>query len=411
MITKTSGIVLALEIEGAPAGSLTGRTFVAKDLFDVAGFATGAGNPDWLRTHPKATQTAKAVDALLNAGATLVGKSCTDELAYSIDGTNVHYGTPLNPQFPDRIPGGSSSGSASAVAARLVDFALGTDTGGSIRIPASYCGIYGFRPTHGRISLEGTVPLAPDFDSVGWLARDAELLKRCGRILLQESQAADSQAVQSHQPDQPQQSEKRIERLLIATDLLDGASADNRRAVTAAIGKLKSHFSTIEEMQLSKICGYEAFKHYRIIQGWQAWQCHGAWIESTSPTFAPAIKERFEIAKRVSQREYETSLAYSEKLIRDFADLLTSGTALCLPTSWGLPPLLSASAEEFANNRAECMKLTCLAPLTRTPQLTMPVALTESTTTGLSLLAGRGADLRLLDLCCEMSELTNSAKK
>jgi amidase len=404
LITKTNGIVRELKIEGASAGTLKGRTFVAKDLFDVEGFVTGAGNPDWLKTHPKATQTANAIAAFLHSGATLVGKSCTDELAYSIDGTNVHYGTPLNPQFPDRVPGGSSSGSASAVAAKLVDFALGTDTGGSIRIPASYCGIYGFRPTHGRISLNGVVPLAPDFDTVGCLARDAELLKRCGLILLQESQAVEPNG--SIEPNQPEQTNK--PKLLIATDLLDGVNADNRRAVTAAIEKLKGCFSRIEEMQLSKICGSDAFKHYRIMQGWQAWQCHGEWIESTKPNFAPAIKERFEIAKHVSEHEYKTSLAFSETLIKEFGDLLPSGTALCLPTSWGLPPLLNASADEFAHNRAECMKLTCLAPLARIPQVTMPVRLTETTTTGLSFLAGRGEDLLLLDLCNESSKRANS---
>jgi amidase len=410
--TKTNGIVRELTIEGAATGAVKNCTFVAKDLFDVEGFVTGAGNPDWLKTHPKATQTASAVAALLHAGATLVGKSCTDELAYSIDGTNIHYGTPINPQFADRVPGGSSSGSASAVAAKLVDFALGTDTGGSIRIPASYCGIYGFRPTHGRISLNGAVPLAPGFDTVGWLARDAELLKRCGLILLQESQAVESNRSDRSNELRPNQSKKRIQKLLIATDLLDGVSADNRLAVSAAIEKLKGYFSTIEEMQLSKICGSDAFKHYRIMQGWQAWQCHGEWIESTKPTFAPAIKERFEIAKHVSEPDYKTSVAFSENLIKEFSDLLPSGTALCLPTSWGLPPLLNASAEEFAHNRAECMKLTCLAPLARVPQVTMPVKLTETTTTtGLSFLAGRGEDVLLLDLCTELSQRANYASR
>jgi amidase len=409
LITKTNGIVRELTIEGAAKGALKNCTFVAKDLFDVEGFVTGAGNPDWLRTHPKATQTASAVAALLHAGATLVGKSCTDELAYSIDGTNVHYGTPLNPQFADRVPGGSSSGSASAVAAKLVDIALGTDTGGSIRIPAGYCGLYGFRPTHGRISLNGAVPLAPGFDTVGWLACEAELLKRCGLVLMQESQLH-----------QPHQSKKPIQKLLIATDLLDGVNEENRLAVRAALEKLKGYFSTIEEIQVSKICGSDAFKHYRIMQGWQAWQCHGDWIESTKPTFAPAIKERFEIAKHVSEQDYKTSVAFSEILIKDFGDLLPSGTALCLPTSWGLPPLLNASAEEFAHNRAECMKLTCLAPLARVPQVTMPVKLTETTTatettaattTGLSFLAGRNEDLLLLDLCTELSQRVNSASR
>src|SRR5215468_10273000 len=178
------GIVRPIRVEGASTGSLAGTTFVAKDLYDVGGYATGAGNPDWERTHAAPSKTAPVIERLLSAGATLVGKSCTDELAFSLDGINIHYGTPLNPRFPDRLPGGSSSGSVSAVAAGLTDFALGTDTSGSIRVPASYCGVYGFRPTHGVVPIDGVVPLSPSFDTVGWLARDARMLARCGRVVL-----------------------------------------------------------------------------------------------------------------------------------------------------------------------------------------------------------------------------------
>src|SRR6201997_2268337 len=154
-------------------GPLAGLDFAVKDLIDVAGHITGGGNPDWLRTHAAAARSAPVVEKLLAAGAALRGKTITDELAFSLEGGNAHYGTPLNPACPDRIPGGSSSGSASAVAARLVDFALGTDTGGSVRVPASFCGLFGFRPTHNAIPLTGVVPFAPSYDTIGWFASDA----------------------------------------------------------------------------------------------------------------------------------------------------------------------------------------------------------------------------------------------
>ncbi len=179
-----------LRLPGATTGPLVGLTFAAKDLFDIAGYVTGAGNPDWLRTHTPAGETAPAVRMLLDAGATLVGKTLTDELAFSMSGENIHYGTPVNPAAPGRIPGGSSSGSASATAGRLVDFALGTDTSGSIRVPASYCGLFGMRPTHGRVSCRGVVPLAPSLDTVGWFAREALLLQRIGGVLLAEHPSA-----------------------------------------------------------------------------------------------------------------------------------------------------------------------------------------------------------------------------
>jgi amidase len=166
------------------AGKLSSLTFAVKELFDVKGFVTGAGNTHWKSTHPVAQATAPSVEMLLDEGATLMGKTISDEMAFSLDGENVHYGTPLNSKCPDRIPGGSSSGSASAVAGGVVDFALGTDTAGSVRIPASYCGIYGFRPTHGTISLEGIHPMASSFDVVGWFARTPDVLAKVGGVLL-----------------------------------------------------------------------------------------------------------------------------------------------------------------------------------------------------------------------------------
>jgi amidase len=171
-------------VPGRPEGPLRDLRFAAKDLFDVAGHPTGAGNPDWLVSHEIALRSSPIVDSLLGAGATLMGKVLTDELAYSLHGDNAHYGAPLNARAPDRVTGGSSSGSAAAVAAGLVDFALGTDTGGSTRVPASYCGLWGLRTTHGLLPTEGLVPLHPSYDTVTWLARDRQVFGRVGKVLL-----------------------------------------------------------------------------------------------------------------------------------------------------------------------------------------------------------------------------------
>src|ERR1041385_898887 len=170
-------------IEGKPGGPLSSLTLAVKDLYDIAGERTGAGNPDWMAKHPPAPRHAWAVQALLDAGAACVGRTITVELAFGMSGDNIHYGMPVNPAAPDRVPGGSSCGSASAVAGQLVDIALGSDTRGSARIPASYCGIYGLRPTHGRVSLAGVVPLSASFDTAGPFARDAATLERACRVL------------------------------------------------------------------------------------------------------------------------------------------------------------------------------------------------------------------------------------
>ena len=171
-------------LKGADDGPLAGLAFGAKDVFHIAGTPTGFGHPTWLATHEPPPETATAVRRLLDAGADLAGKTHTDEMAYSLTGENVHYGTPVNARAPDRIPGGSSNGSAAAVTAGLVDFAIGTDCGGSVRLPASYCGILGMRPTVDRVPLDGVIPFGPPFDVAGWFARDAGVLEKAGRVLL-----------------------------------------------------------------------------------------------------------------------------------------------------------------------------------------------------------------------------------
>src|SRR5215471_16168140 len=175
-----------IRIEGRSNGPLAGLTFAAKDLFDVAGQPTGGGNHDWARWHPVPVKHAWAVQRLLDSGATLIGKTITDEVSLGILGENAFDGTPLNPRAPHRVPGGSSSGSASAVASGICDTALGTDTGGSVRVPASFCGLYGIRPTHGRLPVTGMMPQAPSSDTTGWLARDVGTFAKVASVMLGE---------------------------------------------------------------------------------------------------------------------------------------------------------------------------------------------------------------------------------
>src|SRR4051812_16851467 len=174
-------------VAGRAGGPLSGLTFAAKDLFDVAFRPTGGGNPDWARTHPVPERHAWAVQTLLDAGADLIGKTITDEVSLGILGENPFEGTPTNPRAPGHVPGGSSAGSAAAVASGICDIALGTDTGGSVRVPASFCGIYGIRPTHGRLDLTGMMAQAPSSDTTGWFARDAETFARASSVMLGEA--------------------------------------------------------------------------------------------------------------------------------------------------------------------------------------------------------------------------------
>ncbi|MDQ2724849.1 MAG: amidase family protein, partial [Actinomycetota bacterium] len=268
--------------KGDPGGPLGSLAIVVKDLIDVAGEATGAGNPHRLACAPPATTHATAVSRMLAAGAVVVGKAHSDEFGFSLSGTNVHYGTPRNPAAPGRVPGGSSSGSASAVAGGLVAAALGTDTGGSIRVPASYCGVFSLRPTHGRVPLDGVVELAPSFGTVGVLAATGAVLSATGTALLE---TASSEEIPTA--------------LVIADDLLAVADPAVARAVVAATDRLASRIGA--DVVRTEVCrgrleGWlDAFRGRQMVE---AWQQHGRWIERRHPYLGPGIAARFDAARR-----------------------------------------------------------------------------------------------------------------
>ncbi|TQV81916.1 amidase [Denitrobaculum tricleocarpae] len=371
-----------VNIAGAADGPLRGVTFAAKDIYDIAGHVTGCGNPDWARSHEAATATAPTVQRLLDAGAYLVGKTITDELAYSLNGQNHHYGTPSNINAPGRIPGGSSSGSASAVAGGLVDTALGSDTGGSIRTPASYCGLFGLRPTHGRISLENVMPLAPSFDTVGWFARDAELLRRVGEVLFQESAA--------HSPPPT--------KLVIVEDAFELAEDAVRSALAPFVTRLEARLTAGDPVLAGEPGGglSEWMWRFRKIQASEIWKVHGAWIEAQSPAFGAEVAERFAWAKDVDPGEVEEASAARIDYTRRLEALVPEGTLLCLPSTPGIAPLVSASAESLLEHRGSVLSLNSIAGLSGLPQITMPLATVSGCPVGLSLIAGRNADMALL---------------
>ncbi|MEX1205208.1 MAG: amidase [Dongiaceae bacterium] len=368
-------------IPGAADGPLAGLRFAAKDIYDVAGHVTGCGNPDWLRTHAPASATAPAVARLVAAGAAMVGKTITDELAYSLNGQNFHYGTPANTAAPGRIPGGSSSGSAAAVAGALVDFALGSDTGGSVRVPAGLCGIYGLRPSHGRVPIDGVMKLAPSFDTVGWFARDAELLARVGDVLLGDDTTAGSAAG-----------------LLYAEDAFALAEAPVRAALAAAA---QGAAAVLGGMRAIEVGGGDDLGDwmncFRRLQAREIWATHGAWIEATKPRFGPEIAARFAWAKSVADSPPGDEAERREAVAARLDALLADGALLCLPSAPSIAPRLDEAAEALQRFRDRTLSLTCIAGLARLPQASLPAGAVDDCPVGLSLAARRGADRRLLD--------------
>jgi amidase len=377
-------------LQGAPAGPLAGLTFAAKDLFDIKGHVTGAGNPDWLALHPPAAGTAPVVQALVDAGADMVGKTHTDELSRGIFGENAHYGTPINPMAAGRVPGGSSSGSAAAVAGGLVDFALGTDTGGSVRIPASFCGIFGIRPTHGRLSLEGVVGQAPSFDTVGWFARDAHLLGRIGEVLL----GADVARA------------PRPRHAIVATDAFAIVEPATAAALKPAVERIAALVGSSEERALSQTVPLaDWFAHQRAVQGREAWATFGDWIDRHNPRFAFEISDNFLRGMRIEDTALAAAREFQKKRRAELMPMLASDTIVLFPTAPFPAPLLGQRRSAMWAQRTATSTLTAIAGTLGAPQLSLPLAVVDGFPVGLSILARPGGDDMLLAFVREIGPL------
>ena len=373
-------------VAGQPGGPLSGLTFVVKDLYDVAGYATVAGSPAWAAAHGAAAQTAPAVGALLEAGADLVGKSQTDELAWSLLGQNAHFGTPTNPRCPDRVPGGSSSGSVVAVAGGMVEFALGSDTGGSVRVPASNCGVYGIRTTQGAIPLDHVVPLAPSFDTVGWFARDAGTMEQVGAALLDGGAPA-----------------ARPGRALIAADAFALADASVRQLLEPAAASVAESLGESDTVTLSQDGLDGRASAWRTIQAREVWQVHGAWVTHEEPSFGPGIRERFEWARTVGEDEETRARAVQEAAVGEIGRLLNDETVVLAPAVPSIAPRLDESPEQLELYRTRAMQLTCTAGLCGLPQLTVPAGEVEGCPVGLGIIGPAGGDRTLLDLAVRLA--------
>jgi amidase len=369
----------------SPGGPLDGLGFAAKDIFDVEGYVCCCGNPDWLASHAPATRTAPVITRLVEAGATMVGKTITDELAYSLNGQNFHYGTPRNGGAPDRIPGGSSSGSVSAVAYGAADFARGSDTGGSVRIPAALYGICGIRPTHGAVDLTGVMPLAPSFDTVGWFARDAALLARVGEVLLPQDKIKDALG----------------RAILIPTDAWTLADPEVLAVVAAARDRLA--LRRLQDIDLAGPSGgLDAWRVcFRTIQMREIWAQQGAWVESRKPKFGPEIAERFALAKETAAKPDQGEVELRQEIRSLVDEYLAAGAVMLIPTAADIAPLKTQSSAESLRFRDRTLSLTSISNLTGVPQVQIPVGRVQGAPVGLSFISARGSDRALLKFAAE----------
>ncbi|WP_119421814.1 amidase [Desertibaculum subflavum] len=374
-------------IAGRPGGPLAGLSFAAKDLFDVAGFPTGGGNHDWARTNPVPTKHAWAVQTLLDAGAELIGKTITDEVSLGILGESAFDGTPLNPKAPDRVPGGSSSGSASAVAQGICDTALGTDTGGSVRVPSSFCGLYGIRPTHGRLPVEGMMPQAPSSDTTGWFARDAATFARVSSVLLREPIAA-----------------QLPKRLVVAVDAFGFADPEVAAALQPMVDRLSRLIGETREDLLAPQGLSVWARAQRTLQPAEAWATFKNWIDRDNPRFAFGVARGLVLGSMIPAAEQSWARLMRQEARARLAYLLPPGTILCLPTT-PFPAPRKGQALSVLDPLRD--RITCLCAhggLTGVPQVSLPGAMVDGLPVGLSILGGHGSDAMLVAVAQAMEE-------
>ena len=382
---------------GAVSAPLAGLTVAIKDLIDVALWPTDCGNPDWARTHAPVTAHAACVEAVLAHGASVCGKTITDEMAFSLEGENFYYGTPVNPRCPDRMPGGSSSGSAVAVARGLCDFALGTDTGGSVRIPAAFCGIYGIRTTHGRVKLDGVMPFASSYDTVGWFAQSAAMMARVGTAFFG-TQKPDAARVGTVRP------------LVMASDILALADADCAEAVSQCAQALgvTDEVNALGDMQAA------CFDAYQVLQCREIWQAQGKWLRATKPTFGPTIAPRFGWLSNIPDSALPGAQIVREQISARVNALLAQGCWLVFPTAPCVPPLLKSGEDVRTSFYRRTLTVDAIAGHAGLPQITLPLprrftASTKGLPIGLSILGAAGDDEALLAFAATLDSVFNVA--
>ncbi|KAF9671309.1 hypothetical protein SADUNF_Sadunf12G0034000 [Salix dunnii] len=385
---------------------LTALTFAVSDLFEIEGYVSGFGHPEWAKTHKAASRTSLVLSTLVDGGATCVGKTVIDELAYSIHGENKHYGTPTNPAVPARVPGGSCSGAAVAVAANLVDFSLGVDTVGGVRVPAGFCGVVGFRPSYGAISKIGVLPVSASLDTVGWFAKDPNILRRVGHVLLQPAFGG-------------QRSPRKI---IMADDCFQLLKIPVDRVSQAVVNSTEKHFGrqvlkheildvylnskvpSLKEFHNKKTNGEVKTSSIRLLANvmqllhrYEFRSNHEEWINTEKPILDPDLLAQMNEIMKTSDAEIELCKSIREEMRLAINSLLKDDGILVLPTTAYLPPKLGGKEILSEEYQSSSFSLLSIASLSGCCQVTVPLGYYDKCPVSVSLIARHGNDRFLLD--------------
>ena len=364
-------------------GLLSNLNFVLKDMCDVKNLKTSCGNPDFFKKCDFAKDYAPFLKDLLNEGPVLKGITVCDEFFYSLIGENGHYGTPINLNAPSCVPGGSSSGSAAALTNDLYDFSIGSDTGGSVRIPASFCGLIGMRPTHNRINTKGVYPMAPSFDTVGWFANNPEIFQKVGNVLLNNIERSNVD----------------FKQYVVAEDLLELCDAEVQDNFNNYINV---NIPNINKTRLSTNTKAIIADNFRILQGAEVKENIIPWIEKNKPNISPEIRSRIDMASKITDIEVNRALIFRKTLIDEIKKSLPEGTIAVFPTSPFSAPKSGQDDESLGSFRKRLMELTSIAGMTSRPQITIPRLKDKSGPVGISLLGWKYSDEILLNKLTEI---------
>lgn len=376
-----------IALKGSGTGKLANLVFAAKDVFKIKGSTYSNGHPLWLNTHEPDDFTASAIMKLLDEGADLVGKTVCDELCYSISGENWHYGSPINPHDPRRFAGGSSSGSGAATAGRLVDFALGSDCLGSVRVPAAYNGVFGMRPTYKRIKNDGEAPYCESMDVLGYVASDPDVFLKVSEVLLGEDQ-------------EPTQ----FKRLFIADDCFAAVDKKVTDTLKPVIEFFSENLEATEHVTVAKEGLAHWIKTFQYVQGYEVWESYGGWINKYKPRLSRGPKERLAWASTITRTEYLNAKVEKDRIARYFKEFLPRDTILCLPTVASVAPLRTDSLEEINKTRLQSTYLLCVSPLTGTPQITLPLVMLDDVPLGFTIIGAEGTDLELVRFAVKVAK-------
>ncbi|XP_054818295.1 translocon at the outer membrane of chloroplasts 64 [Prosopis cineraria] len=385
---------------------LTGLTFAVSDVFDIDGYVTSFGHPDWARAHGPASQTSAAVSSLLEGGATCIGRTVVDELAFGISGENKHFGTPTNPAVHARVPGGSSGGAAVAVAAGLVDFSLGIDTVGGVRVPAGFCGVLGFRPSYGAVSHMGLIPVSTSLDTVGWFAKDPKVLNRVGHILLPASYVVPRNPRQIIIADDCFQHinvplEKSSQVVIRSTEKLFGRQvlkqmnlADYLSSTVPSLKAVASQHvnGRLKDSSLKLLANVMQF-----LQRHEFRLKHEEWMNTEKPTLHPSISAQLQDKLEVSDEDVENWKSVRNEMRIAVNSLLKDEGVLVIPTVADFPPKLGGKEILSEEYQSRAFSLLSIASISGCCQVSIPLGIHDKCPLSVSLIARHGGDRFLLD--------------